>query len=194
VKSDEIDLRMLQVLQDNARVPVLDLAERVGLSSTSCTRRLQRLQDEAIIKQYVAVLNPKILNSDVGAFLSLPVRHTPEIAAKFRAAIRRMPNVWGCWAVSGEYDYLLWANAKDLPSLSRWVIDDLHNIPSVRHTYTTIIMESIKDEPSFFSPDLTALKGSSMLRQVDPLVKLDEIDLMLQALQDNARDFNPGPG
>ena len=159
---DEIDLRILQALQDNARIPILELAERVGLSPTPCSRRLRRLEDEAIIKKYVAVLNPKFMNLELSAFLSIRAKHAPEMIAKFKAAILQMPNVRGCYAVTGDYDYLLWANAKDMQSLSRWVLEEVHRIPSVLHTHTSIVLESIKDEPSFLLRDLSALKGQSV--------------------------------
>jgi Lrp/AsnC family transcriptional regulator, leucine-responsive regulatory protein len=188
VKLDEIDLRILQVLQANARIPILDLAERAGLSRTPCSRRLRRLEEEAIIKKYIAVLNPKFMNLEATAFVGVRTRHSPKLAAKFRAAILQLPNVRGCYAVTGGYDYLLSANAKDMQSLWRWVMEDLHHIPSVLHTHTSIVMESVKDEPSFFLRDLETQKGFSMLREQDPSVKLDEIDFhMLQVLQDNAR-------
>jgi Lrp/AsnC family transcriptional regulator, leucine-responsive regulatory protein len=159
VKLDEIDLRILQALQNNARIPVLDLAEHVGLSATPCSRRLRRLEDEGIIKKYVAVLNPKAMSLDVTAFLSVRVRHSPELAAKFRAAILQLPNIRGCYSVTGSYDYLLLVNAKDMQALSQWILEKVHSIPSVLHTHTSIVLESIKDEPSFLLRDLSALKG-----------------------------------
>ncbi|MGO9649577.1 MAG: Lrp/AsnC family transcriptional regulator [Terriglobales bacterium] len=159
MKLDEIDLRILQALQNNARIPVLDLAEHVGLSATPCSRRLRRLEDEGIIKKYVAVLNPKAMSLDVTAFLSVRVRHSPELAAKFRAAILQLPNIRGCYSVTGSYDYLLLVNAKDMQALSQWILEKVHSIPSVLHTHTSIVLESIKDEPSFLLRDLSALKG-----------------------------------
>lgn len=188
MKLDEIDLRMLQVLQSNARIPILGLAERVGVAPSACARRVRRLEDEAIIEKYAAVLNPKILNFNITAFVSVRVQHSPELAAEFSAAIRLMPNVRGCFVVSGDYDRLLWANAKDMPSLSRWVMDEVQHIPGVLHTHVNIVMEAIKDESSFFLPDLKTLKRFSLLRVGDPSVRIDEIDLrMLLALQSNAR-------
>ena len=161
VKLDEIDLHILQVLQDNARIPILDLAERVGLSPTPCSRRLRRLEEEAIIKKYIAVLDPKVMGLDITALLSVRVRHSPELAVKFRAAILQLPNIRGCYSVTGSSDYLLWVNAKDMQALARWILDDVHSIPSVLHTHTSIILESIKDEPSVLLRDLAALKDQS---------------------------------
>ncbi len=158
---DEIDLRILQTLQDNARIPILDMAERVGLSPTPCSRRLRRLEDEAIIKKYVAVLNPKFMDLDITAFVSVRAKHVPEMLAKFKTAMLQMANVRGCYAVTGDYDYLLWANAKDMQSLSRWVLEEVHRIPSVLHTHTSIVLESIKDDPSFLLRSLSVLEGQS---------------------------------
>lgn len=98
---------------------------------------------------------------DTTALLSVRVRHSPELAVKLRAAILQLPNIRGCYSVTGSSDYLLWANAKDMQSLSRWILDDVHSIPSVLHTHTSIILESIKDEPSILLRDLAALRDQS---------------------------------
>ena len=149
MKMDEIDFRMLEILQMDARIPVLDLADRVGLSPTPCARRLRRLESEGIITNYCATLNPKAIGLDVTAFVSVRVRHSPEMAAKFTAAIRKMSTIRSCYRLTGSYDYLLRVQASDMNSLSHWLQDKLHTIPSVLHTYTSIVMESIKDEPVF---------------------------------------------
>lgn len=160
VKLDDIDLRILEVLQDNARIPIQELAERVCLSPTPCSRRLRRLEVEGIIKKYIAVLDPKVMGLDITALLSVRVRHSPELAAKFRAAILQLPNVRGCYSCTGSSDYLLWVDAKDMQALSRWILDYVHSIPSVLHTHTSIVLESIKDEPSILLRDLSGTEPS----------------------------------
>jgi Lrp/AsnC family leucine-responsive transcriptional regulator len=160
VKLDETDLRMLDILQNNARIPVSKLAEHVNLSPTPCSRRLRRLEDEGAIEKYITVINPKVLGFDVTALVGIRVRHSPTLAAKFRAAILKLPNLRGCYVVTGNYDYLLWVRSKDIASLSRWIQDNLHIIPSVIHTNTTIVLESIKTDLISTAPFGTPREGS----------------------------------
>jgi Lrp/AsnC family transcriptional regulator, leucine-responsive regulatory protein len=149
MKLDEIDFRMLEILQTEGRIPVLELADRVGLSPTPCSRRLRRLESEGIIAKYYAAVDPKAVGLDVMAFVSVRIRHSAERAAQFTAAIQKMPDVRGCYRLTGNYDYLLRVHTIDMQSFSRWLQDRLHVIPSVLHTHTSIIMESIKDDPVF---------------------------------------------
>jgi Lrp/AsnC family leucine-responsive transcriptional regulator len=144
LKLDEIDFRMLEVLQKNARISVLMLAERVNLSPTPCARRLRRLEEEGVIEKYTAVVNPKFLGFDVTAFVGVRVRHSPKWAAKLAAAMSQLPNLRGCYTVTGSYDFLLCVNLKDMASLTRWIHHDLYSIPQVLHSYTSIVLESIK--------------------------------------------------
>lgn len=89
-KLDEIDYRMLEVLQTDGRIHVLELADRVGLSPTPCSRRLRRLESEGIIAKYYAAVNPKTIGLDVMAFVSVRVRHSAAWAAQFATAIHQM--------------------------------------------------------------------------------------------------------
>jgi Lrp/AsnC family leucine-responsive transcriptional regulator len=148
-KLDEIDFRMLEILQTDARIPVLELADRVGLSPTPCSRRLRRLESEGIITKYYAAVNPQAVGLGITAFVSVRIRHSPECAAEFAAAVRRMQNICGCYILTGNYDYLLRVHASDMNCLSHWLQNRLQVIPSVLHTHTSILLESIKDDPIF---------------------------------------------
>jgi Lrp/AsnC family leucine-responsive transcriptional regulator len=146
MKLDEIDLRMLEILRNNARISVLNLADRVSLSPTPCSRRLKRLEDEGVIEKYTALINPAALGFDVTAFIGVRVRHSPKWGAKLKAAMQQLPNIRGCYTVTGNYDFLLCVNVKDMASLTQWVHDKLYSIPQVLHSYTTIVLETIKPD------------------------------------------------
>ncbi|HXM59436.1 MAG TPA: Lrp/AsnC family transcriptional regulator [Terriglobales bacterium] len=146
-KLDEIDVRILKALQTNSRIPVLELAKRAGLSPTACSRRLSRLEKDGIIQRYCAEISPKVLGLEVTAFVNIRVQQSMQSAAVFRNAIMKLPNVRGCYLTAGHHDYIVWVRAKDMASLSKWVTDSLHSIASVRHTFTTVVLETIKDNP-----------------------------------------------
>ncbi len=105
------------LLQNNARISVLMLAEHVNLSPTPCARRLRRLEDEGVIEKYTTVVNPKFLGFDVTAFVGVRVRHSPKWATKLAAAMQQLPNLRGCYTVTGSYDFLLLVNLKDMQVL-----------------------------------------------------------------------------
>ena len=105
---DAIDCRILEMLQRDIDLPVADLAERLGLSTSSCWRRIQRLRDEKVILRNVALVDPKRVNLGVTVFVSIKTsRHTPEWFERFRATAESIPEVVEFYRMSGDVDYLL---------------------------------------------------------------------------------------
>lgn len=108
MKLDSTDCRILEVLQRDIDLPVADLAERLGLSTSSCWRRIQRLRDEKVILRNVALVDPKRVNLGVTVFVSIKTsRHTPEWFERFRATAESIPEVVEFYRMSGDVDYLL---------------------------------------------------------------------------------------
>jgi len=105
---DAIDLKLLDLVQRDATVPLAQLAEAVGLSSTPCWRRLQRLKAEGVIRCQVALLDPELVN--VGVTVIVTVRtsvHTDAWFTRFRATCEAIPEVVEFYRMSGDIDYLL---------------------------------------------------------------------------------------
>jgi Lrp/AsnC family transcriptional regulator len=105
---DAKDLRILEILQQDALTPVADIAERIGLSTTPCWRRIQKLEAEGVIRRRVALLDPKALNVPVSVFVAVRTsRHSAEWLEQFRQALEGIPEVVEAYRMSGEIDYLL---------------------------------------------------------------------------------------
>ena len=105
---DTKDLRILEILQRDAMTPVTEIAERVGLSTTPCWRRIQKLEAEGVIRRRVALLDPAALNVPVSVFVALRTsRHSAEWLEQFRQALEGIPEVVEAYRMSGEIDYLL---------------------------------------------------------------------------------------
>ncbi len=105
---DEIDRKILAILQADATVPVAAIAERVGLSATPCWRRIQKLEEAGVIQARVAVLNPDKLRVGVTVFVSVKTnQHDLGWLEKFAAAVRDFPEVVEFYRMSGDVDYLL---------------------------------------------------------------------------------------
>jgi Lrp/AsnC family transcriptional regulator len=105
---DETDRRILACLQEDANMPVAEIARRVGLSSTPCWRRIQKLEEAKIIRARVALLDAKKLNVGVTVFVSVKTNHhSLQWLEKFAEAVAEMPEVIEFYRMSGEIDYLL---------------------------------------------------------------------------------------
>jgi Lrp/AsnC family transcriptional regulator len=105
---DSKDRRILELLQENALLTAAEIAERVGLSTTPCWRRIQRLEEQGYVKRRVALLDRQKMNVGVCAFVAVRTNHhSKEWLEKFRRAISTVPEIVEAHRLSGEVDYLL---------------------------------------------------------------------------------------
>ncbi len=112
---DEFDLRILARLQEDASTPLAELSEAVGLSSTPCWRRVQKLESTGYIKRRVALLDRGKLSAGVTVFIAVKTaRHSMEWLERFHAAVHDLPEIVDFYRMSGEIDYLLKAYVSDI--------------------------------------------------------------------------------
>ena len=142
---DEIDRRILRVLQRNGRVSNVELAEEVGLSPSPCLRRVRMLEEAGVIQRYVALLDP----SQIGMGLTLFARvwltgQDTETVDRFTKAVARLPQVVECHLMAGDCDFLLRIVARDLDSYRRFQMDHLARIKGVQNIKTDVPMQNIK--------------------------------------------------
>lgn len=105
---DDIDRKILNLLQTDATIPVATIAERVGLSTSPCWRRIQKLEEDGIIRARVAVLDPDRLNVGVTVFVAVKTsQHDLGWLERFAAAVRDFPEVVEFYRMSGDIDYLM---------------------------------------------------------------------------------------
>ncbi len=108
VSLDAHDRKILALLQRDASMAVSDIATRVGLSTTPCWRRIQKLEEAGVIRRRVALLDRAALNAGVTVFVAIRTnQHTAQWLAKFAKAVADFPEVVDCYRMSGEIDYLL---------------------------------------------------------------------------------------
>jgi len=150
---DEIDCNILNALQQEGRVSIIDLAERVGLSATPCARRVKRLEDEGVIERYAAVLNPRALGMHLDVFVNVRLRNsTSEAIEIFEDAVKNMPEVVECYLVTGNYDYLIHIRVADIEDFKGCVRERLSGIASVGETVSSIALEQTKHTTSIALP------------------------------------------
>jgi Lrp/AsnC family transcriptional regulator len=108
VTLDEMDLKILRILQEDCTRPVADIGKEVGLSTTPCWRRIQKLEEAGVIRRRVALLDPKHVNTGVTVFVSIKTdHHSLAWLETFHAAVIDFPEVIEFYRMSGEVDYLL---------------------------------------------------------------------------------------
>lgn len=105
---DKMDRKILAILQKDCTMPVAEIGRQVGLSTTPCWRRIQKLEESGVIQRRVALLDPKKVNAGVTVFVSISTnQHTQEWLDRFHAALREFPEVVEFYRMSGQVDYLL---------------------------------------------------------------------------------------
>lgn len=142
---DRIDRRILAHLQADARATNLELAQAVGLSPAQCHRRHKRLEEQGYVKRYEARLNAEKLNLGVIAFIDVAMEkgHIRDLT-KFTDAIAGLPEILECYSVTGDFDYVIKVIAKDLKSLSQFLMDRLMRLPGVNSVRSSICLDEIK--------------------------------------------------
>ena len=143
---DQFDRRIIDLLRDDGRMSVAELARRVGLSKTPCQVRLKRLLDDGYIRGFRAVLDPVMLGLDHIAFTEVKLSDTREAAlGEFNAAVRRIPEVEECHMIASSFDYLLKVRTPDIRRYREVLGERISSLPHVASTSTFVAMETIRD-------------------------------------------------
>lgn len=137
---DQIDLRILMLLQDNCKQPLAKIGEKVGLSAPSVVERVKKLEDSGIITGYRAILDARRLGKDITAFIGVSLRHS-KLISEFEREISQLDGVLDCHHVTGEYSLLLKVKTDNTSSLEQ-LISQIHSIQGVDHTETMVVLST----------------------------------------------------
>ncbi|MBT0670877.1 Lrp/AsnC family transcriptional regulator [Novosphingobium profundi] len=142
---DEFDRKILGALQEDARMPVAQVAERTALSATPVSRRIRKLEEDGVIRGYQPVLDPRKLGLELDAYVLINLEaHSDDNISRFEAAILENAYVIACHAVTGDMDYLVHVIARDVEHLSQITLKSLLRIPGVRDVKSIIVLETVK--------------------------------------------------
>lgn len=142
---DEIDQRILDVLQDNARIANVELANRVGVSASPCWRRVRELEETGVISRYVTLLDPAALGLQVSVFVQVTLEKQVEGALEiFEQAVLARPEVMECYLMTGDADYHLRVVVADLPAYERFLMDHLTRIPGIANIRSGFALKQVK--------------------------------------------------
>ena len=142
---DKTDLQILKYLQENGRITVKELAQKVHLSPTPVFDRVHRMESSGIIERYTTVLNAAKLGQGFIVFCSVKLRRMgKEIANDFVAKVQDIPEVAECYNISGEFDYLLKIYAPDMQYYNEFCINVLGTIKSLGSIQSSFVMNPVK--------------------------------------------------
>ncbi|NJR14186.1 MAG: Lrp/AsnC family transcriptional regulator [Phyllobacteriaceae bacterium] len=143
---DRIDYSILAALQDNARIANALLAEKVGLSASACSRRLDALEQSGVIGGYHARLSNRVLGHPVTVIVHISLSSQSEKhLSEFEAAVKACPNVQMCYLMSGEHDYILRVVARDLEDFERIHKTWLSAMPHVVRMHSSFALRNVID-------------------------------------------------
>jgi Lrp/AsnC family transcriptional regulator len=146
-KLDASDLAILNELQEDARLPNSELAPKVGLSTSACLTRTNRLREQGVIKQFATIVDHEKLGLDIIAFAFIDLSpHSQQIAAAFAEEIGSLPNVTESYHLTGVHDYMLKIVARNLPDYREFVFNSLLSIPGVSKVETMMVLKVEKQQ------------------------------------------------
>ncbi|WP_448951975.1 Lrp/AsnC family transcriptional regulator [Labrys neptuniae] len=139
------DKRILTVLQADGRLTNQDLADKVGLSTSPCWRRVRRLEEDGVIQGYKAVLDRRQLGLGVLAFVRVKIdSHSEAEAEAFSSEVQQLDEVVACYSIAGDADFLLQVVARDLDAYAQFAMATLRRLPRIKEMQTTFVLKEIK--------------------------------------------------
>lgn len=144
---DTVDRKILAELTQNARIPVAELARKVGLSKTPVALRIRHLEQIGLITGYRAILSPLKLGLTNVTYLEVSMNDTRETALQqFNAAVRAIPEVEECYMIAGSYDYLLKIRSRDMIHFRQILAEKISVLPHISNTSSHVSMEAVVEQ------------------------------------------------
>lgn len=139
------DVRILSALQAEGRLTNQELADRVGMSTSPCWRRVRRLEENGVIKGYQAVLDRRKVGLGVLAFIRVQIdSHSETEARRFEDDVLKLDEVVACYSIAGDADFLLQVVARDLDDYAEFAMTVVRRLPRIKEMQTTFVLKEIK--------------------------------------------------
>lgn len=144
------DMKILKLLQDDARVTNQVLAERTGMSTSPCWRKVRKLEEDEVIQGYRAVLNRKKIGLGVMVFIRVAIdSHSEAEARKFEEEVTALEDVVACYSIGGDADFLLQVVASDLDSYADFAMSVVRRLPGIKEMQSMFVLKEIKPLVSY---------------------------------------------
>lgn len=145
VKLDAIDLKLLNLLQQDAKMKHKELAAALGLTITPIYERIKRLEKAGVIKQYATLLDPVKIGKELICFSMVTLeKHSQAYLKEFEAKVMQIAEVMECYHLAGEYDYILKVVVKDMNQYQQFIVDKLSAINNVGQVQSSFALSTLK--------------------------------------------------
>ncbi|HCY89578.1 MAG TPA: AsnC family transcriptional regulator [Chitinophagaceae bacterium] len=143
---DDIDLSILRLLQENARITVKEISERVHLSTTPVHERIKRLEQRGVIRQYATLLDHAKLRKGLKVICYVSLKeHNKKAGMAFIKSIQELPEVLECYNISGSFDFMLKVISRDMDDYYHFHVNKLSQIENVGNLQSVFVMGVIKE-------------------------------------------------
>ena len=145
MKTDKLDKKILGILQDDARISNVNLAEQVGISPPAMLERVKRLERSGIIRKYVALVDPEKVGKETFALVSVSLAiHQLQSIDGFTRQINKLDEVLECYHIAGSDDFMLKVAVKNIPDYEKFILEKLTRIKGVSKINTSFILSTVK--------------------------------------------------
>jgi Lrp/AsnC family transcriptional regulator, leucine-responsive regulatory protein len=143
---DQKDLAILKLLQDNAKITVKEISEKVNLSTTPVYERIKWMEETGVIKQYATLIDPVKLNKRLMVIVYVSLKqHNKTAGSKFVKAIHEMNEVLECYSISGEFDFMLKILVEDMNAYYNFHVNRLSEMENIGNVQSIFVMGVVKD-------------------------------------------------
>jgi Lrp/AsnC family transcriptional regulator len=144
---DDIDRKILDILQEDSMIAVKDIAQQVGLSFSPTYERIRAMKQAGIITRYVAILDPEKVGFEIMSYCNITLKEqSGKKLTEFEDKIRKEPNVLEVISLSGTYDYMIKVVARNIKEYNTFLTTVLANMPNIGQYHSHIVLEVVKDE------------------------------------------------
>ena len=145
MKLDQIDIRILNELQNDSSHSNVELAKRVHLSPSPCLMRVKALKDNGVIRNYVALADPKVLGLGLNVFISISLKEqSKEALAEFEKRISEHDEVMECYLMTGDSDYLIRVAVADMGALEKFILEQLTPIAGIEKIRSSFALKQVR--------------------------------------------------
>ena len=169
---DAVDLRLLGLLQEQARISNVELAEAAGLSQSACLRRVRDLEAAGVMRGYVGIADPAALGLGVSVIVNVTLERQVEAALEtFESEIQRWPEVMECYLMTGDYDYLLRVVVPDLKAYERFLMDRLTRLKGIASIKSSFALKEIVHRTALPMEHLRPARSAEAKPRTEPKSK-----------------------
>ncbi len=142
---DITDVKILNLLQENAKLTNVELSSRINLSPSPCLARVRALEQAGVISRYVTLLDPVKLGLGISVFIQITLeRQVERDLNDFQAAITKYAEVMECYLMTGEFDFLIRVVVKDMPALESFIVEKLTKISGISNIKSSFALKQVK--------------------------------------------------